>query len=91
MGREQRKYKKEYKVEAVKLAKEVGASKAAGIGSKFANSITQTINDFIECGKDLVMKSSGPQFLPYLLNGIHFWRIVRNEHEFNIIKTVEKE
>ena len=29
MGQEQRKYEKEYKVEAVKLAKEIGGSKAA--------------------------------------------------------------
>lgn len=54
------------------------------IRRKIADGIAQAINNFFKSRKDLIMKTLNSQFFPYLLNGIHFRCVRRNEYDLNI-------
>lgn len=51
-----------------------------------ANSITQTLDNFIQSSKYFVMESTLTDFFPNLLNGIHFRRIWRDMKKNDIIR-----
>ncbi len=54
-------------------------------GRQFSNDITQAINNLLQRLEDFVAKASFANLFPYLLNGVHFGCIGRNEHQRNLI------
>ena len=47
------------------------------ICKKRANRVTEMVNDIFKCRKNFVSESPGAQLFPYLLYGVHLWRIGR--------------
>ena len=56
---------------------------------KIADGIAQAIDNFFKSLKDLIMKTSGSEFFPNLLNGIHLRCVWRNEYDLNIRKSFQ--
>ena len=51
-----------------------------------ANSVAETQNNLMQGGKHLIFESQFPDFLPNLLNRIHFGRIWRDKEEADVIR-----
>ena len=60
------------------------------LGSEITNDFAETIDDFIQRGKNFVPKAHLSKFFPNLLNWIHLRRIRRDEIEFNVLGDAER-